>query len=216
MRVHLATVGRIADHVYRVERTWKTDHLILFTAKEDYEKDEETQKNLEEIRKTMEKLGITTEIQPISFMSFEKNISKFVKTIHKFRTADHVLLNLSGSRRSISIGLFSAAVIARAFGVSATMSCVIAAENMDTLLEFPLLPSYLPDEIDRVLLANVEKIQRIHDLGAMAGIKQPTASQRLKKLSEHGYIVVSGRKRQLTPLGRMIVNINEELQQMST
>ena len=47
------------------------------------------------------------------------------------------------------------------------------------------------------------------DIEKDLGIKQPAISMRLKKLEKYGYIVVNGRKRDLTDLGRLMVDINK-------
>jgi DNA-binding transcriptional ArsR family regulator len=78
-----------------------------------------------------------------------------------------------------------------------------------TYKPFNLLPNYLPDEIDMKLMSKLSQKIALTDLEEYLGIKQPTISMRLKRLEKHGYVILNGRNRELTDLGKMLVQINK-------
>ena len=66
----------------------------------------------------------------------------------------------------------------------------------------------LPDEIDIKLLSKLTQELSLTNMQEFLGIKQPTISMRLKRLENHGFIVIKGRKREITDLGRTVAGIN--------
>ena len=75
-------------------------------------------------------------------------------------------------------------------------------------MPFNLLPQYIPDKKDVILMSKLYLKKPLTELENLLGIKQPAISLRLKKLVKFGYIFVNGRDRELSDLAKLIVKIN--------
>ncbi len=127
--------------------------------------------------------------------------------VNNFTNDDEILLNLSGGRRSIPISLIYASTFISNFQ-DINIKCVVIPDDK-TYNPFSLLPNHIPDEIDIKLMSRISEKVALTDLEDFLGIRQPTISIRLKKLEKHGYIVLTGRNRELTNLGKIVVDINK-------
>ncbi|TFF88000.1 MAG: ArsR family transcriptional regulator [Promethearchaeota archaeon] len=209
MNVQLVSFALVPDHIYTAEKYFHTDKLILILSEENKEKMDETSLEVEfkikEIQKFYEKLNVSTDLIYVDYKDFMQMTSKLVKLLKKFSNDDFILLNLSGGRRSIPIALIYAGIIISNFK-RMNIKCVVIPEDK-SYTPFDLLPKYFPDEIDIKLMSKITENLTLTDLEDFLKIKQPTISIRLKKLEEYGYVIVKGRNRDLTDLGKVVVNI---------
>ena len=86
------------------------------------------------------------------------------------------------------------------------IQCVVIPED-GTYSPFTLIPSYFPDDIDIKLMLKITKNLTLTAMETDLGIKQPTISFRLKRLEKYGYLIIDGRKRELTDIGKIIIQI---------
>jgi len=143
----------------------------------------------------------------VNYKNFMEMTLLLAILVNKFTSDDEILINLSGARRSIPISLIYASTFISNFK-DINIKCVVIPDDK-TYTPFNLLPNYLPDEIDIKLMSRISKNITLTNLEEYLGIKQPTISMRLKKLEKHGYIVLTGRNRELTNLGKIVVDINK-------
>ncbi|KKL10243.1 hypothetical protein LCGC14_2557770 [marine sediment metagenome] len=208
MRTQIATFAKITEHIYVAERHFHTEKLILILSDENQnEKEEEIESKINEISEFYKKLNVPTEKIYVNYKNFMEMTLLLAILVNKFTFDDEILINLSGARRSIPISLIYASTFISNFK-DINIKCVVIPDDK-TYTPFNLLPNYLPDEIDIKLLSRISKKITLTDLEDYLGIKQPTISMRLKKLEKHGYIVLTGRNRELTNLGKIVVDINK-------
>jgi len=209
MRIQIASFALVPDHIFIAEREFHADKIILVLSDENKdlndENNEEVRLKVKEVTEFYQKLNIETEVIYVNFKQFLDMTIILAKLINQFTKDDKILLNLSGGRRSIPIALIYAGTFISNFK-EINIKCVVIPEDK-TYKPFDLLPNYLPDDIDIELLSKIPEILTLTNLEEYLGIKQPTISMRVKRLEKNGYLFVNGRKRELTELGKMIVNI---------
>jgi len=142
----------------------------------------------------------------VNYKNFIEMTFKLTNLLREFQEGDEILLNLSGGRRSMPISLIYAGTFISNFK-DINIKCAVIPEDK-TYEPFNLLPNYLPDSIDVRLMSKLSQKKPLTELEEFLGIKQPTISMRLKRLERHEFIVLNGRERNLTDLGRMVVDIN--------
>ena len=210
MRIQVASFALVPDHIFIAERNFHTEKLILILSEENKEKQtnasEEIFSRINEVIGFYEKLNVLVEKVYMNYKNFMEMTVKLARIINRFSSDDQILLNLSGGRRSIPISLIYAGTFISNFK-DINIKCVVIPEDK-TYTPFNLLPNYLPDEIDINLMSKLPQNLTLTDLEKYLGIKQPTISMRLKRLEKHGFVTVKGRKRELTALGRLMVDIN--------
>jgi len=208
MRTQIASFALVPEHIYIAERNFHAEKLILILSDENEDdKNREVESKIKEITEFYMKLNVLIEKIYVNYKNFMKMTLSMATILNKFTRDDEILLNLSGGRRSIPISLIYAGTFISNFK-DINIKCVVIPEDK-TYTPFNLLPNYLPDEIDVKLMSRISKKIALTDLEDYLGIKQPTISMRLKKLEKHGYIVLSGRNRELTDLGKIVVDINK-------
>lgn len=211
MKIQIASFALVPEHIYIAERNFHAEKLILILSKENInnkdKKNVEINDKIKEVVEFYEKMNIPTEKLYFDYKDFMGMTLKLANLINKFSNQDEILLNLSGSRRSIPISLIYAGTFISNFR-DINIKCVVIPEDK-TYTPFNLLPNYLPNEIDIKLMSNLSQNITLTNLEEYIGIKQPTISMRLKKLEEHGYVILNGRNRKLTNLGRLVVDINK-------
>ena len=209
MRTQIATFALVPDHIYIAERNFHTEKLILILSDEnEYEKKEEIESKIEEISEFYKKLNVPTEKIYVNYKHFMKMTLSLAIMVNNFTSDDEILLNLSGGRRSIPISLIYASTFISNFQ-DVNIKCVVIPDDK-TYTPFNLLPNYIPDEIDIKLMSRISDKVALTDLEVYLGIRQPTISMRLKKLENHGFVILNGRERKLTELGKLIVEINKQ------
>lgn len=209
MRTQIATFALVPDHIYIAERNFHTEKLILILSDEnEYEKKEEIESKIEEISEFYKKLNVPTEKIYVNYKHFMKMTLSLAIMVNNFTSDDEILLNLSGGRRSIPISLIYASTFISNFQ-DVNIKCVVIPDDK-TYTPFNLLPNYIPDEIDIKLMSRISEKVALTDLEVYLGIRQPTISMRLKKLENHGFVILNGRERKLTELGKLIVEINKQ------
>ena len=207
MRIQIASFALVPEHIYIAERNFHAEKLILILSDENKDnKNIEVDNKIKEIEVFYRKLNVSIERIYVNYKNFMKMTLSMAKVLDKFKPNDKILLNLSGGRRSIPISLIYAGTFVSNFK-DINIKCVVIPEDK-TYTPFNLLPNYLPDEIDINLMSKLPQNLTLTDLEKYLGIKQPTISTRLKRLEKHGFINVKGRKRELTALGRLMVDIN--------
>jgi len=210
MRIQIASFALVPDHIFIAERNFHTEKLVLILSEENKEKQtntsEEIFSRINEVVGFYEKLNVLVEKVYMNYKNFMEMTVKLARIINRFSSDDQILLNLSGGRRSIPISLIYAGTFISNFK-DINIKCVVIPEDK-TYTPFNLLPNYLPDEIDVNLMSKLPQNLTLTDLEKYLGIKQPTISMRLKRLEKHGFITVKGRERDLTVLGRLMVDIN--------
>ncbi len=213
MRIQIASFALVPDHIFIAERYFHAEMLILILSEENKEKQtnnsDEIISRIKEVIGFYEKLNIPVEKVYVNYKNFMEMTLKLARLLNRFSTDDQILLNLSGGRRSIPISLIYAGTFISNFK-DINIKCVVIPEDR-TYTPFNLLPNYLPDDIDIILMSKLPQNLTLTDLEKDSGIKQPTISLRLKKLEKHGFVLVKGRKRELTDLGRLMVDINKRL-----
>ena len=208
MRIQIASFALVPEHIYIAERNFHAEKLILILSDENEDdKNREVESKIKEITEFYMKLNVLIEKIYVNYKNFMKMTLSMATILNKFTRDDEILLNLSGGRRSIPISLIYAGTFISNFK-DINIKCVVIPEDK-TYTPFNLLPNYLPDEIDVKLMSRISKKITLTDLEDYLGIKQPTISMRLKKLEKHGYIVLSGRNRELTDLGKIVVDIKK-------
>ena len=205
MKIQIASFALVPEHIYIAERNFHAEKLILILSDENKNKDVESK--IKEITEFYKKLNVLSEKIYVNYKNFMEMTLLLAKTINLFTPDDEILLNLSGGRRSIPISLIYAGTFISNFK-DININCVVIPEDK-TYTPFKLLPSYLPDEIDIKLLSTLTQEITLTNMQKSLGIKQPTISMRLKRLENHGFILINGRKRELTGLGRTVVDINK-------
>ena len=209
MRTQIATFALVPDHIYIAERNFHTEKLILILSDENEdEKKEEIESKIEEISEFYKKLNVPTEKIYVNYKHFMKMTLSLAIMVNNFTSDDEILLNLSGGRRSIPISLIYASTFISNFQ-DVNIKCVVIPDDK-TYTPFNLLPNYIPDEIDIKLMSRISDKVALTDLEVYLGIRQPTISMRLKKLENHGFVILNGRERKLTELGKLIVEINKQ------
>ncbi len=205
MRIQIASFALVPEHIYIAERNFHADKLILILSDENKNKDVESK--IKEIMEFYKKLNVLTEKIYVSYKNFMEMTLSLGNLISKFTHDDEILLNLSGGRRSIPISLIYAGTFVSNFK-DVHIKCVVISEDK-TYIPFNLLPKYMPDRIDVKLMSKLSNKITLVDLEGDLGIKQPTISLRLKRLESHGFVILNGRKRELSYLGRFTIEINE-------
>ncbi|GAI97283.1 unnamed protein product [marine sediment metagenome] len=212
MRIQIASFALVPDHIFIAERNFHTEKLVLILSEENKEKQtntsEEIFSRINEVVGFYEKLNVLVEKVYVNYKNFKETTVKLARFLNRFSSDDQILLNLSGGRRSIPFSLIYAGTFISNFK-DINIKCVVIPEDK-TYTPFNLLPNYLPDKIDINLMLKLPQNLTLTDLEKFLGIKQPTISMRLKRLKKHGFIIVKGRKRELTDLGRLIVNIKDQ------
>ena len=210
MRIQIASFALVPDHIFIAERNFHTEKLVLILSEENKEKQtntsEEIFSRINEVVGFYEKLNVLVEKVYMNYKNFMEMTVKLARIINRFSSDDQILLNLSGGRRSIPISLIYAGTFISNFK-DINIKCVVIPEDK-TYTPFNLLPNYLPDDIDINLMSKLPQNLTLTELEKYLGIKQPTISMRLKRLEKHGFVTVKGRKRELTALGRLMVDIN--------
>ena len=207
MRTQIASFALVPEHIYIAERNFHAEKLILILSDENEDdKNREVESKIKEITEFYTKLNVLIERIYVNYKNFMKMTLSMATILNKFTRDDEILLNLSGGRRSIPISLIYAGTFISNFK-DINIKCVVIPEDK-TYTPFNLLPNYLPDEIDIKLMSRISKKIALTDLEDYLGIKQPTISMRLKRLEKHGYILLNGRNRELTDLGKIVVDIN--------
>ncbi len=211
MRIQIASFAMVPEHIYVAEKNFHTEKLILILSEEKNkakgDKNDEVSTKIQEVTDFYGRINVSVEKLYINYKNFMEMTLTLAKLLKRFSPNDEILLNLSGGRRSIPISLIYASTFVSNFR-DINIECVVIPEDK-TYSPFNLLPNYLPDEIDIKLMSRISEKTTLTDLEDFLGIKQPTISMRLKKLEKHGYIVLSGRNRDLTNLGRIVVDINK-------
>ncbi|HEC39494.1 hypothetical protein LCGC14_1029340 [marine sediment metagenome] len=205
MRIQIASFALVPEHIYIAERNFHAEKLILILSDEN--KNKEVDSKIKEITEFYKKLNVVIEKTYINYKNFMEMTLILAKTINKFSPDDEILLNLSGGRRSIPISLIYAGTFVSNFK-DVHIKCVVIPEDK-TYIPFNLLPNYVPDRIDLKLMSKVSNKITLIDLEGYLGIKQPTISLRLKRLESNGFVILNGRKRELTDLGRFVIEINK-------
>lgn len=116
---------------------------------------------------------------------------------------DNLLLNLSGNNKNVLTSLLYTSTFAQIL-TNINFKWIIILEDQNFQI-FNLLPKYIPNKIDIKILYNISSNLTLTELGKKIGRKQSTVSTRLKTLSEYGYILINGRNRELTNLGKLII-----------
>jgi len=208
MRTQIASFALVPEHIYIAERNFHAEKLILILSDENEDdKNREVESKIKEITEFYTKLDVLIERIYVNYKNFMEMTLSMATILNKFTRNDEILLNLSGGRRSIPISLIYAGTFISNFK-DINIKCVVIPEDK-TYTPFNLLPNYLPDEIDIKLMSRISKKIALTNLENYLGIKQPTISMRLKRLEKHGYILLSGRNRVLTDLGKIVVDINK-------
>jgi len=208
MRTQIASFALVPEHIYIAERNFHAEKLILILSDENKDdKNREVESKIKEITEFYTKLNVNIERIYVNYKKFMEMTLSMATILNKFTRDDEILLNLSGGRRSIPISLIYAGTFISNFK-DINIKCVVIPEDK-TYTPFNLLPNYLPDEIDIKLMSRISKKIALTNLENYLGIKQPTISMRLKRLEKHGYILLSGRNRVLTDLGKIVVDINK-------
>ena len=208
MRTQIASFALVPEHIYIAERNFHAEKLILILSDENKDdKNREVESKIKEITEFYTKLNVIIERIYVNYKNFMEMTLSMATILNKFTRDDEILLNLSGGRRSIPISLIYAGTFISNFK-DINIKCVVIPEDK-TYTPFNLLPNYLPDEIDIKLMSRISKKIALTNLENYLGIKQPTISMRLKRLEKHGYILLSGRNRVLTDLGKIMVDINK-------
>jgi len=207
MRIQIASFALVPEHIYIAEKNFHGEELILILSDENKDNNNiEVENKIEEIEVFYRKLNVPIERKYVNYKNFMKMTLSMAKVLDKFKPNDEILLNLSGGRRSIPISLIYAGTFISNFK-DINIKCVVIPEDK-TYTPFNLLPNYLPDEIDINLMSKLPQNLTLTDLEEGLGIKQPTISMRLKRLEKYGFASVKGRKRELTDLGQLMVDIN--------
>ena len=208
MRTQIASFALVPEHIYIAERNFHAEKLILILSDENKDdKNREVESKIKEITEFYTKLNVNIERIYVNYKNFMEMTLSMATILNKFTRDDEILLNLSGGRRSIPISLIYAGTFISNFK-DINIKCVVIPEDK-TYTPFNLLPNYLPGEIDIKLMSRISKKIVLTNLENYLGIKQPTISMRLKRLEKHGYILLSGRNRVLTDLGKIVVDINK-------
>ncbi len=209
MKIQIASFALVPDHIFIAERYFHTEKIILILSEENKEKqannNEEISSKINEVIGFYEKLNVPVEKIYVNYKNFMEMTLKLARLLKMFSPDDQILLNLSGGRRSIPISLIYAGTFISNFK-DINIKCVVIPEDK-TYTPFNLLPNYLPDEIDINLMSRLPQNLTLTDLEKDLGIKQPTISIRLKRLEKYGFITMKGRKRELTDLGLLMVDI---------
>jgi len=211
MKIQIVTFAMVPGHIFDAEKHFHTEKLILILSDEN--KDGTTQaskdviSNINEVTHFYEKLNVPVSRVYVDYKNFIEMTFKLANVLREFEEGDEILLNLSGGRRSTSISLLYAGTFISNFK-EINIKCVVIPEDK-TYAPFNLLPNYLPDIIDIKLMSKISDKRPLTELEDYLGIKQPTISMRIKRLEKHGYLTLDGRKRQLTELGKLVVDSNE-------
>jgi len=215
MIIQIATFARIPEQIINIERKYRTEELYLVVSTENFEKPDKLYKDaLKKVEEFYKQLGIVPKIVPVDFNNFPHMLIKLGLLMQKFSNKNNLLLNLSGGRRSTAFALMSAAILVGRSQNRNIKCCFIAeysnkgGESLSSdIVEFDLLPSYLPDEKDIIILNEIKNGKKLVDIAQQVEIAQPTVSLRLGILSENGYLVSQGRKRKLTEMGEITLRI---------
>lgn len=212
MKIELASFALVEEHLYEAHTHFHPEKVILILSNEDLEeaneKSKEIKEKINEITDFYLKLKIPLEKVYINYKNFMETTIKLAQIIQTFNENDEILLNLSGGRRSIPIAMIYASSIVSNFQ-ALNIQCVVIPLDR-TYKPFYLLPNYIPDETDVKLMSKLNENSTLKELEKFLQIKQPTISIRLKKLEKFGYVILKGRRRELTPIGKLVADINEK------
>ncbi|MBA7639616.1 hypothetical protein ES703_47275 [subsurface metagenome] len=210
MKIQIVTFAGVPGHIYDAEKHFHTEKLILILSDENKDEtnkaNEEFILNIIEITQFYEKLNVPVMKVYVNYKNFIEMTFRLANLLREFQEGDEILLNLSGGRRSMPISLIYAGTFISNFK-DINIKCVVIPEDK-TYEPFNLLPNYLPDSIDVKLMSKLSEKKPLTELEEFLGIKQPTISMRLKRLEKYKYIILNVRERNLTDLGRMVVDIN--------
>lgn len=219
MTIQIATFARIPEQIINIERKYRTEELYLVVSTENFEKPDKPYKDaLKKVEEFYQQLGIKPKIVPVDFNNFPKMLIKLGILLQNLSDDNDLLLNLSGGRRSTAFALMSAAILVRRLQQRSMKCCFIAETSSEgeiissDIVEFDLLPSYLPDEKDIIILNEIKKGRKLVKIAESAEIAQPTVSLRLNVLSENGYITAEGRKREVSAMGEIVLKILDDNQ----
>ncbi|MHA1755977.1 MAG: hypothetical protein ACTSVV_04345 [Promethearchaeota archaeon] len=208
MNIQIVSFALVPQHIYIATKYFHTEKLILILSDEKVSNEkqkEELKSKMAEVIDFCEKLGIELQEIKVNYKNFMSMTLKLAKLMRKFEKEDKILLNLSGGRRAIPISLIYASMFANIIK-NLRIQCVVIPED-GTYSPFTLIPSYFPDDIDIKLMLKITKNLTLTAMETDLGIKQPTISFRLKRLEKYGYIIIDGRKRELTDIGKIIIQI---------
>ena len=208
MNIQIVSFALVPQHIYIATKYFHTEKLILILSDEKVSNEkqkEELKSKMAEVIDFCEKLGIELQEIKVNYKNFMSMTLKLAKLMRKFDKEDKILLNLSGGRRAISISLIYASMFANIIK-NLRIQCVVIPED-GTYSPFTLIPSYFPDDIDIKLMLKITKNLTLTAMETDLGIKQPTISFRLKRLEKYGYLIIDGRKRELTDIGKIIIQI---------
>ncbi len=208
MNIQIVSFALVPQHIYIATKYFHTEKLILILSDEKVSNEkqkEELKSKMAEVIDFCEKLGIKLQEIKVNYKNFMSMTLKLAKLMRKFEKEDNILLNLSGGRRAIPISLIYASMFVNIIK-NLRIQCVVIPED-GTYSPFTLIPSYFPDDIDIKLMLKITKNLTLTAMETDLGIKQPTISFRLKRLEKYGYIIIDGRKRELTDIGKIIIQI---------
>lgn len=207
MRVQVATVYKSPEPVFRLEKEHRSDRVVLIVGNQP--KDSEykiCEATINQIKQVYGPLGVPVEVIQVDPFDFLGMVRRLGLHIQQLPEGCSIVLNGTGGRRTMAFALLFAAYLVR-LTRKYQITMVNAPEDEEKLVELLLPPAYSPDKIDIFLLHGVKDQQSVADMGDVAGISQPSASARLKKLANYGYIRINGRERILTPLGTLMLEI---------
>lgn len=217
MVVQIATFARVDKHIINVEKKYRSEALYIITTKDKIEgEDKQYEAALKRVNEFYSVLGITPKITYVDFNNINSMVVVLGRLIKEIPTDKRILLNVSGARRSTAIALIMASLIIRRFEDREIKGCFIPELENESgevkhgePVEFDILPSYIPDRKDLIILNGVKKMKKITKIAEDASMSQPNASVRLINLTDYGYVISYKRNRELTEMGKIILEIFE-------
>jgi CRISPR locus-related DNA-binding protein len=193
MTTFVSTLGFDTSHLYsRIvdEDVSDGDHLVLVRPDDDDSRGEDAVQQIDGMLEKLEE-DFTTEVIECDPNNFEETTNRLVERLN--RIDDDVIVNLAGGDRALIIPL-TLAVMSTSVEVSSTyVRSDVTRESQD--VDLPALRPLL-DDGDREVLEYVLQNGPVNNtrIAVAAEFSDSTASRRVEKLEEMGYVDVEDGK----------------------
>ncbi len=207
---HIATWFNVPEHILEVEKKYPTEGITIYVDSDDVKRREGDHKEaLEKIKYHCEIFNKELKVDYLNSQNIEENTVHMGKELLKLINKGYdIIINISGGRRALSMSLFYASILVRFLPMANSVKFLttIKPEKRDIIiLGLPRFPTLSQDDLN--ILRGVKEGKKIVEIAKLVGKSQSTTVYRLQKLEEEGFITTKIRKRTLTKLGEIILNM---------
>ncbi len=207
---HIATWFNVPEHILEVEKKYPTEGITIYVDSDDVMRKEGDHKEaLEKIKNHCEIFNKELKVDYLNSQNIEENTVHMGKDLLKLINQGYdIIINISGGRRALSMSLFYASILVRFLPMANSVKFLttIKPEKRDIIiLGLPRFPTLSQEDLN--ILRGIKEGKKIVEIAKLVGKSQSTTVYRLQKLEEEGFITTKLRKRTLTKLGEIILNM---------